>query len=443
MLKIWGDWEKFASYAFNKSHATCYSWIAYQTAYLKANYPAEFMAANLTRNKDDIAEISKFMDECKAMGIPVLGPDVNESCLTFVANSRGEIRFGLGGIKGVGEGAVEAIVNEREKNGPFNSVFDFMERVNLNACNRKAVESLILAGAFDTFNDAKREQYFGSNGKDEPVLDSLIRYGNKVQNDKATITNSLFGGFDAVDIAKPAIPPAPDWSTLERLNKEREYVGIYLSAHPLDEFELDLKYGCNTHMVDFKEIDELKGREVIAGGIVTGFRNGMTKTGRPFGSLVIEDYSGSYEFMLFGNDFIEYNKYMIKDLFVCLRGTVKERGSDWKFKKERNPDEPIIWEFKISKIEELHNVKGTLIKSLNIGIDLNQLTDELISDLKALAFDQSVTGRTSLFFNVMDEANNLNIKLFARSKSINVSKPLIHYLEEQETEEILSFEVNK
>lgn len=443
VLKIWGDWEKFASYAFNKSHATCYSWIAYQTAYLKANYPAEFMAANLTRNKADITEISKFMDECKAMGIPVLGPDVNESRLTFVSNSKGEIRFGLGGIKGVGEGAVEAIVSEREKNGPYQSVFDFMERVNLNACNRKTVESLILAGAFDTFSDVKREQYFASNGKDELALDSLVRYGNKVQNDKATITNSLFGGFEEVEIAKPVMPPAEEWSTLERLNKEREYVGIYLSAHPLDEFELELKYGCNTHMIDFKDIEELKGREVVAGGIVTGFRQGTTKTGRPFGSLMIEDYSGSYEFMLFGNDYIEYNKYMIKDLFVCLRGNVKERGSDWKFKKERNPDEPIVWEFKISKIEELHNVKGTLIKSLNIGIDLNQLTDELISDLKALAFEQSVTGRTSLFFNVKDEANNVNIKMFARSKSINVSRPLIHYLEEQKLGEILEFEVNR
>jgi DNA polymerase-3 subunit alpha len=443
VLKIWADWEKFASYAFNKSHATCYSWVAYQTAYLKANYPAEFMAANLTRNKDDIAEISKFMDECKAMGIPVLGPDVNESRLTFVANSKGEIRFGLGGIKGVGEGAVEAIVNEREKNGPFVSVFDFMERVNLNACNRKAVESLILAGAFDNFGEAKREQYFALNDKDELALDALIRYGNKVQNDKATISNSLFGGIEEVDIAKPAIPQAPDWSTLERLNKEREYVGIYLSAHPLDEFELDLKYGCNAHMIDFKDIDSLRNREIVAGGIITGFRQGMTKTGRPFGSLVIEDYSGSHEFMLFGNDFIEYNKYMIRDLFVCLRGSVKERGSDWKFKKERSPDEPVIWEFKISKIEELHNVKGTLIKSLNIGIDINHLSDDLISDLKALAFEQSVAGRTSLFFNVKDEANNLNIKMFARSKAINVSRPLIHYLEEQSEEEILEFEVNR
>ena len=284
VLKIWGDWEKFASYAFNKSHATCYSWIAYQTAYLKANFPAEFMAANLTRNKDDIAEISKFMDECKAMGIPVKGPDVNESRLTFVANSKGEIRFGLGGIKGVGEGAVEAIVSEREKNGPFVSIFDFLERVNLNACNRKAVESLILAGAFDYFSEVKREQYFALNDKDELVLDALIRYGNKVQNDKATISNSLFGGIEEVDIAKPSIPPAPDWSTLERLNKEREYVGIYLSAHPLDEFELDLKYGCNAHMIDFKDVDLLRNREIVTGGIITGFRQGMAVSSSPLQS---------------------------------------------------------------------------------------------------------------------------------------------------------------
>ena len=443
ILKIWDDWEKFASYAFNKSHATCYSWIAYQTAYLKANFPAEFMAANLTRNKDDITEVSKFMDECKAMGILVLGPDVNESRLTFVSNSNGEIRFGLGGIKGVGEGAVEAIVNEREKNGAYKSIFDFMERVNLNACNRKAVESLVLAGAFDTFSNVKREQYFALNGKDELAIDSLLRYGNKVQNDKANMSNSLFGGFEEVDIAKPPIPPAADWSTLERLNKEREYVGIYLSAHPLDEFEMELRYGCNTHMADFKEIDEIRGREIGTGGIVTAFRQGMTKTGRPFGSITVEDYSGSFEFMLFGNDFIEYNKYMIKDLFVYLRGSVKERGSDWKFKKERDPSEPIKWEFKLSKIEELHSVKGTLIHSISITIDVNQVTDELISDLKALAFDHSIAGKTLLYFYVADEASQTNVKLFARSKSIYVTKPFIHYLEEQQLADVLTFKVNK
>lgn len=443
VLKIWEDWEKFASYAFNKSHATCYSWIAYQTAYLKANYPAEFMAANLTRNKDDIAEVSKFMDECKAMGIAVLGPDVNESRLTFVSNQKGEIRFGLGGIKGVGEGAVEAIVREREKNGQYTSIFNFMERVNLNACNRKAVESLVLAGAFDAFTNVKREQYFAPNGKDELVIDSLIRYGNKIQNDKANMSNSLFGGFEEVEISKPAIPPAPEWSALERLNKEREYVGIYLSAHPLDEYELELRYGCNTHMVDFKDIDELRGREIVTGGIITAFRNGMTKTGRPFGSITVEDYSGSHEFMLFGNDFVEYNKYMISNLFVCIWGSVKERGSDWKFKKERDPSEPVVWEFKIRKMDLLPNVKGTMINAVSISIDFNKLTDEFVTDLRALALDHSASGKTALYFNVMDEVTRSNVKLFARSKSIHVTKPLIHYLEEQVQEETLSFAVNR
>lgn len=303
--KIWADWEKFASYAFNKSHATCYSWVAYQTAYLKANYPSEYMAAVLSRSLSNIADITKFMDECKAMGIQVLGPDVNESILKFSVDKQKNIRFGMGAIKGVGESAVQNIIEERKKNGPYQDLFDFVERVNLSACNKKNIESLALAGAFDNFH-VQRESFFVDNGKGETFLDVLVRYGNKYQTDKATAANSLFGDENFVAIAKPEIPHAERWSDLERLNKEKDLVGIYLSAHPLDEYRIILQYVCNTGMVELNDKETLVGREVLAGGIVTGFREGTTKTGNPFGILKVEDFTGSGEIALFGQDYIEY-----------------------------------------------------------------------------------------------------------------------------------------
>lgn len=444
VLKIWDDWESFASYAFNKSHATCYSWIAYQTAYLKANYPAEFMAANLTRNKDSITDVAKFMDECRSMKIEVLGPDVNESRLHFVVNKKGAIRFGLGGVKGVGEGAVDAIVNERKNNGTFCSTFDFFERVNLNACNRKAIESLILAGAFDALGDVKREQFFVQNEKGEQVIDTLIRYGNKVQNDKANATNSLFGGFEEVAVAKPAVPFAQNWPSLERLNKEREYVGIYLSAHPLDKYELELRYGCNTQLADLNNLEPLQGREIIVGGIVTATQQGTTKNGKPFGSITIEDYSGSYRMMLFQNDFVEFNKFMISNLFVLAWGVVQERGADWKNSRSHDASQPVVLEFKVKRMALLPAFveKETLLHLLCIKIEISKLSEDLINDIKALTIEKT-NGKTKLYFLVYDEATHTKVKLFARQHLIHISKSLIHFLEEKQAEEIISFSVNK
>ncbi|MCD8193135.1 MAG: DNA polymerase III subunit alpha, partial [Tannerellaceae bacterium] len=275
--KIWADWEKFASYAFNKSHATCYSWVAYQTAYLKANYPSEYMAAVLSRSLSNITDITKFMDECKAMGIQVLGPDVNESILKFSVNKKGDIRFGLGAVKGVGESAVLNIIEERKK-GPFQNIFDFVERVNLTSCNKKNIEALALAGAFDNFG-IQREQFFADCGKGDIFLEVLVRYGNKFQADKASAVNSLFGDDSFVSISKPEIPKCERWSDLERLNKEKDLVGIYLSAHPLDEFRIILNYVCNTGVAELNERETLAGRELLFGGIVTDVREGTTKKG--------------------------------------------------------------------------------------------------------------------------------------------------------------------
>ena len=322
--KIWGDWEKFASYAFNKSHATCYSWVAYQTAYLKANYPSEYMAAVLSRNLSNIADITKFMDECKSMSIQVLGPDVNESILKFSVNKNKNIRFGLGAVKGVGESAVQNIIEERRKNGPFQSIFDFVERVNLSACNKKNIESLALAGAFDNLG-IQREQFFTDTLKGEAFMDVLVRYGNKYQADKQTATNSLFGNDTFMAIAKPEIPVCERWSDLERLNKEKELVGIYLSAHPLDEFRIILTYICNTGVVELNDKDLLINRDLLFGGIVTDFREGMTKKGSPYGIIKMEDFTGSAELPLFGKDYIEYSKYGKPGMYLLIRARVEDR----------------------------------------------------------------------------------------------------------------------
>lgn len=275
--KIWTDWEKFASYAFNKSHATCYSWVAYQTAFLKANYPAEYMAATMSRNISNITEITKLMDESKATGIMTKGPDVNESYLKFSVNRKGDIRFGLGAIKGVGESAVQSILEERERNGEYKDIFDFVQRVNLSACNRKNIENLALAGAFDSFTGIKREDFFVKNAKDETFTEVLVRYGNKYQMDKAAAANSLFGGENQVDIATPEIIPSPAWGDLERLNKERDLVGIYLSAHPLDEYAVILENVCNVHMAELADLTPLQNRDLTMGGIVTAVREGIPR----------------------------------------------------------------------------------------------------------------------------------------------------------------------
>jgi DNA polymerase-3 subunit alpha len=424
--KIWSDWAEFAKYAFNKSHATCYSWVSYQTAYLKAHYPAEFMAANLTRNKDDIGEITKFMDECQSIGIVVKGPDVNESGMNFTVNKEGDIRFGLGGIKGVGSGAVEAIVSERDKNGPFKGIFDFVERVNLTACNKKNLEALCLAGAFDNFPEAKREQYFAENGKGEVFFESLIRYGNKYQLDKMSASNSLFGPFDAIEIAKPEIPAAEPWNNLELLNKEKGLVGIYLSSHPLDDFYIVLNHVCNISM---KEISEdkfsLKGKELVMGGLVSAFREGVTKNGKSYGILKLEDYTGNGEIALFGNDFIEYGKYGKRGLYLLIKGQYLPR--------KYNENE---LDFKIASIEQLTDVKDTLIKKITINIPLHKLDDQIITELSSLL--KTNPGNSSLYFRIEDKEMNIHVILNAENQKFSVSRNLIKFLEEEE----IAFRIN-
>jgi DNA polymerase III subunit alpha len=439
--QIWSDWAEFAKYAFNKSHATCYSWIAYQTAYLKAHYPAEFMAANLTRNKDDITEVGKFMDECKNLGMSVMGPDVNESDLTFTVNNEGNIRFGLGGVKGVGEGAVEAIVNERKANGKYKSMFDLIERVNLTACNKRAMESLALSGAFDSFADVKREQLFTENSKGEQVLESILRYGNKFQTDSAMAHNSLFGGMDSIEITKPEIPYAPEWSPLERLNKERDLIGMYLSAHPLDEYEFEINHICNANTVDIKDLAALQGKALKIGGMVTNFRHGTSKAGNPYGIFTLEDYVGAFEFPLFGKNYIEFGKYMIKDLYLYINAIVQERGADFKFKKpETNPDAPKELELKIQKIEVFNDVKDKLVNTLTLTIRLQQLTLDFAEELNDLILKNK--GNVNLYVNVVDELSPNKVKLFSRQHRFQMNTEVYHCIRRAQAEEILEFQVH-
>ncbi len=420
LQKIWADWEKFASYAFNKSHATCYSWVAYQTAYLKANYPAQYMAAVMSRSLANISDIRKLMDECKLMGISTLGPDVNESRMKFAVNSKGDIRFGLAAIKGVGESAVLAILNEREKNGPFTSIFDFVERVNLTACTRKNIESLVIAGAFDSFKGLTRETYFAPSKGSENFVETLVKYGNKFQIDKATTTNSLFGmGFGTeIAVAHPEIPKdVVAWSDTERLNKERELVGIYLSAHPLDEYAIVLNHVCNTKVTELENRNELAQRsEVTFGGIVTSIRTGETKTGNPYGIVRIEDFTGAGEVPLFGRDWLTHRNFFLEGASLFIRGKIvpKKWGKDG-------------YDLSIGTIDLLNDVKDTLIEKVTISVPLDKLTVELVEDLAEIAKENP--GKAELHFHI-HSSDHLKAKLFSRRLRISAQRQLMNYIEE-------------
>ena len=415
--KIWADWEKFASYAFNKSHAACYSWVAYQTAYLKANYPAEFMAAIMSRRRDQITEITKLMDECKSMGIATLGPDVNESYEKFGVNHHGEIRFGLGAIKGMGESAAQAIISEREKNGPYKTVFDFAQRVNLSNVNKKAFESLALSGGFDGFG-IPRESYFATNNKGEAFLDMLVRYGQLYQTEKAQAQNSLFGGFDDIEIATPAVPKSDiRWSDIERLNKERELVGIYLSAHPLDEYKIILDNLCNAKCADLADMSKLNGREdIVLGGIVTAVRQKFTKSGEPCGFVTVEDFEGSGEIPLFGQDWGRWNGMFTEGASVYVTAKLQPR-----FMHSNQ------MEFKVQNVEYLQRVKEKAVERITISMNTDLLDNQVVADLNEIIF--SNPGKTQLFFQLRDSRGANHVLLRSKTCGVDVRHTLIDYIE--------------
>ena len=424
--KIWTDWEKFASYAFNKSHATCYSWVSYQTAYLKAHYPAEFMAGNMSRCLNDIGKITKLMSECKAMGVKCLGPDVNESWQKFAANKNGEIRFGLAAVKGMGEAAAQAIIDERQKNGPYKSVFDFAERVSLSAVNRKAFESLALCGGFDSFG-IKREQYFGANSKGDVFLDSLVRYGQLYQAEKAEASNSLFGDSEAVEIATPPVPDAEPWSTLERLNRERDLVGIYISGHPLDDYSVVLKNLCNTHCSELDDKKELlKKNRVTVGGIVTGVRTGMTKKNKPYGIVKMEDYDGDGELALFGDDWGKYSGWFQvgSSLYMAISYSQKFQGSDFV-------------DMRIESVSYLQTVKEKSIDRITINVDPTMVTDITVEELSTIVKDNP--GNTQVYFNILQPGSSETVMMRSTIGGVNLVSELTDFIE---SDSALSFTVN-
>ena len=425
--KIWGDWEKFASYAFNKSHAACYSWVAYQTAYLKANYPAEFMAAIMSRRRDQITEITKLMDECRQMGIATLGPDVNESYEKFGVNHHGEIRFGLGAIKGMGESAAQAIISEREENGPYKSIFDFAERVNLSNVNRKAFESLALSGGFDSFG-IRREEFFATNARGEAWLDMLLRYGQTFQAEKSQAQNSLFGGFGAVEIATPPIPKTDErWSDIERLNKERDLVGIYLSAHPLDEYKIVLDNMCNTKCAELAELKNLSDREeIMLGGIVTAVRQKFAKDGKPCGFVTVEDFDGSGEIALFGEDWGRWNGMFQEGASIYVQAKVQPRfrGSD-------------LMSLRIGNIEYLHSIKERNINSITISMVTDLIDEQTVEDLNEIISENP--GTTKLLFQLRDSTGKNHVLLHSKRGGVDLRNALIDYINKHE---VLDYRIN-
>ena len=419
--KIWADWEKFASYAFNKSHATCYSWVAYQTAYLKAHYPAEFMAGNMSRCINDIGKITKLMSECQNMGIPCLGPDVNESQRKFSANKKGEVRFGLSAIKGMGDAAAINIIAEREKNGPYKDIFDFVQRVNLSAVNRKAFESLALSGGFDSFG-IKRESYFATNTKGDTFIETLLRYGLVYQTEQSSMQNSLFGDMGGVEITTPPVPETEPWSTMELLKKERDLVGIYLSAHPLDDYAVVLNHMCNLKCsqvgreMDKKEL--AKFEEISFGGIVTAVSARFTKTNKPFGIVTIEDFDGSGELALFGEEWTKWQSMLQEEYPVYITARCQQRFRN-------NPD---AYDLVIKKIEFLTDVKDKSIDKFTIYIDSTMFKEAAMTDLETML--RSCQGHVPLYFNIHDTEHNTNIEMFSRNVTVDVNKKLLSFLDE-------------
>ncbi|WP_278797169.1 DNA polymerase III subunit alpha [Leyella stercorea] len=419
--KIWGDWEKFASYAFNKSHATCYSWVAYQTAYLKAHYPAEFMAGNMSRCLNDITKITKLMSECQAMNIPCLGPDVNESEQKFSANKKGEVRFGLSAIKGMGEAAATNIIAERHKNGQYKDIFDFVQRVNLSAVNRKAMESLALSGGFDSFG-IRREQYFASNAKGDTFVETLLRYGQVYQSEQSSMQNSLFGDMGGVEIQTPPVPDCEAWSTMELLKRERELVGIYLSAHPLDDYAVVLNHMCNLHCPQIgREMDKkafASIEELTFGGIVTSVSQRWTKNNKPFGIVTIEDFEGQGELALFGEDWTKWQSMLQEEYHIYITAQCVQRFRN-------NPD---AYDMVIKKIEFLSDVKEKSIEKFTVYMDSTMFNDAQLTDLETTL--KNSTGNVPLYINIHDAKNNTNIQLYSRNITVDVNKKLLTSLDE-------------
>ena len=450
--KIWGDWEAFASYAFNKSHSVCYAYIAYQTGFLKAHYPAEFMAANLSNNLSDITKVTVFMDECKRMGLSVLAPDVNESYNDFTVNSHGQIRFGMAAIKGVGEAAVEKIIEEREKNGPYKDVYDFFERIDYKSVNKKTIENLVTAGGLDSFG-YHRAQYLHLVDATTTVLDNLVNYGQKNQQDSMNLQATLFGELDGFEVTKPNIPDCELWHDYEKSKKEKELIGIYLTSHPLDPYKLEMQLLCTPVEELNSGLETFKGKEINIAGIITAKREGKTKTGKDFGILTLEDFSGTYELAFFGKDYTDFRQYFIDETAIYVKGKV---GPKWG--KEGNE-----LTFTIQKVGLLEALTENAIRSITLQVDIEKLTLETVTEIHELFttdvnsesykeaqqkaaeqrtqknsdpenFEEPVTAQNDIPLNFMlfDRQGN-SVKMFSRTCKIRRSRELYEYFENNDS----------
>jgi DNA polymerase-3 subunit alpha len=391
--KIWNDWKAFAEYAFNKSHSTCYAWVAYQTAYLKANYPAEYMAAVLSNNMSDIKQVSFFMEECKRMGLQVLGPDVNESFYKFTVNDDYAVRFGMGAIKGVGSGAVATIV-EKRKDGKYKSIFDLTKRIDLRAANKKALENLALAGGFDSFSGTTRAQYFHDDGDGITFYEKAIRYGSKFQENENSSQVSLFGDTSEVQIAEPIVPPCEDWSTMEKLAKEKEVVGIYISGHPLDDFRFEMKYFCNAKLEALKNMELHLGKTLSFGGIINNVQHRVAKNGKGWGMFSLEGYDESYEFRIFGEEYLKFRHFLIQNNFTFMKVVVKEGWTDRDTGKKGEP------RLQFSEVKQLQDVLAEFAKKLVVLLNIKDLETDFIHRLSRLF--QENKGDNTVAFEIME-----------------------------------------
>ncbi len=418
--KIWKDWEAFASYAFNKSHSTCYAWIAYQTAYLKANYPEEYMASVLSNNMNDIKSVTFFMEECKRMGVPVLGPDVNESSYLFTVNKEGAIRFGLGAIKGMGTAPVEAVIKERGENGAYTSIFEFAKRVNLRVCTKKAFESLAYAGGFDSFKNVHRAQYFKEDGSGRMFLENAIRFGNSFQENANSSQASLFGEASGAEIPEPEIPKADEWPSMYKLSKEKEVVGIFISGHPLDDFRLEIESFCNGQVSMLNNPVENINKEVLMAAVISECENRMTKNNEPFGTMVIEDYTDSYKLFLFRENYLKFKPFFVPGTFVSIKG---------KFEIPRHRKEP---EFVIQTMELLHDLKEKRANTIQLKISNKKLNQIMIQDLNRLFLENE--GRCAVKFVIFDPLDNLEVTLPSKNIRIDPNNDFVKRLKEFDLE---------
>ena len=414
--KIWKDWEAFASYAFNKSHSTCYAWIAYQTAYLKANYPAEYMASVLSNNMNDIKQVSFFMEECKRMGVEVLGPDINESTYHFTVNKKGAIRFGLGAVKGLGAAPVEEVINVRNESGDFLDIFDLAKRVSLRTFSKKAFESIAYAGGFDSFSGVHRAQYFQEDSNGRTFLENVIRFGSGFQDSKNSNQASLFGGDSGANLPEPLIPIAEEWGNIYALNKEKEVVGIFISGHPLNDFKLEIDAFCSGSVSMLNNLEEHRGKDILLAAIISEGEHRTTRRGDPFGTIILEDYNDSHKIFLWRENYLKYKHFLNPGTFVSVKGRIEI------------PPRRSELEFVINSIDLLHNLKETRANAVHLKVSNSSLEQKMIAELNTLFIENP--GNCAVHFTVYDALNGIEVGLPSKSIKVDLNKKLFKGLNE-------------